>query len=108
MTVVGYSVNDTIVVYDRIRENRGKLKTITADIVNDSFNQTLSRTVLTSFTTLLVMVIMYVFGGEGVHGFSFVMMIGTVVGTYSSIAIASPLLLGWRGALGSSTKRRDS
>ena len=100
LTVVGYSVNDTIVVYDRIRENRGKLKEITPNIINDAFNQTLSRTVLTSLTTLIVMVILFIFGGEGVHGFSFVMIIGTIVGTYSSIAIASPLLLGWLGALG--------
>lgn len=100
MTVIGYSVNDTIVVYDRIRENRGKLTDITPDIVNDSFNQTLSRTVLTSLTTLMVMVILYIFGGDGVRGFAFVMIIGTLVGTYSSIAIASPLLLGWLGNLG--------
>ena len=100
LTVIGYSVNDTIVVFDRIRETRGKLKEINAGIINDSINQTLSRTVLTGVTTLLVMVIMYVFGGEGVRGFSYVMVIGTIVGTYSSIAIASPLLLGWFGRIG--------
>lgn len=98
LTVIGYSVNDTIVVYDRIRENRGKRTDITPQIINQSFNQTLGRTVLTSLTTLAVMVVMYIFGGEGVRGFSFVMIIGTIVGTYSSMAIASPLLLGWFGA----------
>ncbi len=99
LTIIGYSVNDTIVVYDRIRENKGKRKEITPDIINDSINQTLSRTVLTSFTTLLVMVILYIFGGTGVHGFSYMMIIGTLVGTYSSIAIASPLLVSWFGIL---------
>jgi SecD/SecF fusion protein len=86
-------VNDTIIVFDRIRENRGKLGGITENIVNDSINQTLSRTVLTSFTTMLVILILYVLGGSGIHGFSFVMLIGILTGTYSSIAVASPLLV---------------
>ncbi len=104
LTVIGYSVNDTIVVYDRIRENKGKLREITPTIINESINQTLSRTILTSLTTLLVMVILYIFGGEGAHGFSYVMIIGTMVGTYSSIAIASPLLIGWLGSFGKRTE----
>ncbi len=100
LTVIGYSVNDTIVVYDRIRENKGKLREITPAIINESINQTLTRTILTTLTTLLVMVILYIFGGDGAHGFSYVMIIGTMVGTYSSIAIASPLLIGWLGSFG--------
>ncbi len=93
LTIVGYSLNDTIVVFDRIRENRGKLKEVTQPMINTSINQTLSRTVLTSLTTLLVVVVMYVAGGAGIHGFSYAMIIGVVVGTYSSVAIATPLLL---------------
>ncbi len=92
LTLIGYSLNDTIVVFDRIRENRGRLRDITPDIVNASVNQTLSRTILTSLTVLMCVVIMYVVGGPGIQGFAYVMTIGTIVGTYSSIAIASPLL----------------
>ncbi|MCH7838897.1 MAG: protein translocase subunit SecD [Planctomycetes bacterium] len=92
LTVIGYSLNDTIVVFDRIRENRGKVSGLTASVINQSLNQTLSRTVLTSMTTFLVVCILYVIGGKGVHGFSFALMIGVVVGTYSSIGIATPLL----------------
>ena len=92
LTIVGYSLNDTIVVFDRIRENRGKSTTLTAALVNQSLNQTLSRTVLTSLTTLLVVITLYVVGGPGIRGFAFAMLIGVVVGTYSSLAIASPLL----------------
>jgi SecD/SecF fusion protein len=99
LTVIGYSVNDTIVVFDRIRENRGKLTSINAEIINASINQTLPRTLLTSFTVLLVVAIMYVAGGAGIHGFNFVLLVGVAFGTYSSIAIASPLLLGFRAAL---------
>ncbi|MCE5339676.1 MAG: protein translocase subunit SecD [Planctomycetaceae bacterium] len=93
LTLVGYSVNDTIVVFDRIRENKGKLSILTDELINDSINQTLSRTILTSFTTFLVVIIMYIFGGSGFRGFNYVMTIGIVVGTYSSIAIAAPLLV---------------
>ena len=92
MTIIGYSLNDTIVVFDRIRENRGKATTLTANLVNQSLNETLSRTVLTSITTLLVVLVLYVIGGAGIRGFSFVLLIGIVVGTYSSLAIATPLL----------------
>jgi SecD/SecF fusion protein len=93
LTLVGYSVNDTIVVFDRIRELRGKNPALTPQMINDSVNQTLSRTVLASMTVFLVSFILYVFGGEGVHLFAFVMVFGVLVGTYSSIFVASPLLL---------------
>lgn len=93
LTLVGYSVNDTIVVFDRIREVRGKNPMLTATMINDSVNQTLSRTILSSLTVWLVVIVLYIFGGEGVHLFAFVMIVGVVVGTYSSIYIASPLLL---------------
>jgi SecD/SecF fusion protein len=93
LTLVGYSTNDTIVVFDRIREVRGKNPELTPQTINDSVNQTLSRTLLTSFSVWLVVFVLYVFGGEGVHLFAFVMVVGVIVGTYSSIYIASPLLL---------------
>ena len=93
LTLVGYSVNDTIVVFDRIREVRGKNPDLTPKMINDSINQTLSRTVLASLTVWLVVVVLYWFGGPGVHLFAFVMVVGVLVGTYSSIYIASPLLL---------------
>jgi SecD/SecF fusion protein len=93
LTLVGYSVNDTIVVFDRIREVRGKNPELTPQMINDSVNQTLSRTLLTSFATWLVVIVLYIIGGEGVHLFAFVMVVGVIVGTYSSIYIASPLLL---------------
>jgi SecD/SecF fusion protein len=93
LTLVGYSVNDTIVVFDRIREIRGKNPALTPQIINDSVNQTLSRTVLASVTVFLVVGVLYFFGGEGVHLFSFIMVVGVLVGTYSSIFVASPLLL---------------
>lgn len=92
LTIVGYSVNDTIVVFDRIRENRGRLATLSPRLINDAINQTIPRTVLTAFTTFVVVFILYVFGGPGVHGFAFAMLIGTVTGCYSSIAIAAPIL----------------
>ena len=93
LTLVGYSVNDTIVVFDRIREVRGRNPLLTEEMINDSVNQTLSRTVLASLTTWLVVVVLYFSGAEGIHLFAFVMVIGVIVGTYSSIYIASPLLL---------------
>ena len=93
LTVIGYSLNDTIVVFDRIREVRGKRKDITAEIINTSISQTLSRTILTSLTTFIVVFILFVFGGDAIHGFAFALTIGVIVGTYSSIFIASPALL---------------
>ncbi len=98
LTIIGYSLNDTIVVFDRIRENRGRLSRATPEIINDSINQTISRTVLTSGTTLMAVGTLYIFGGPGVHGFAFAMLLGVLVGTYSSIAIAAPILIiGTRG-----------
>ncbi len=93
LTVIGYSLNDTIVVFDRIREVRGKRTEITADMINASISQTLSRTILTSLTTFIVVFILYCFGGDAIHGFAFALVVGVVVGTYSSIFIASPALL---------------
>jgi SecD/SecF fusion protein len=93
LTIIGYSLNDTIVILDRIRENRGKLPIPTPDIVNRSINQTISRTVLTSFTTLLAVGIMYAAGGSGIRPFAFCLLTGLLVGTYSSVAIAAPLVV---------------
>lgn len=93
LTIVGYSLNDTIVVFDRIREVRGKNPSLTPEMVNLSLNQTLSRTLLTSVTTLIVVVILYFGGGDGIHGFAYCLVLGVVVGTYSSIFVASPALL---------------
>jgi len=97
LTIVGYSLNDTIVVLDRIRENRGKLPLPTAPIVNKSINQTVSRTLLTSVTTLLAVAIMYFEGGSGIRSFTYTLLIGLVVGTYSSVAIAAPLVFRGKG-----------
>jgi protein-export membrane protein SecD/preprotein translocase SecF subunit len=93
LTIIGYSINDSIVIFDRIRENRGRLGQISPALVNDSINQTLSRTILTVFTVFLVVLIMYVAGGEGIHGFAFVMLVGAITGTYSTIAVATPMVL---------------
>jgi SecD/SecF fusion protein len=93
LTLIGFSVNDTIVVFDRIREVRGKNPALTEQMINDSINQTLSRTVLASLTVFLVVGVLYFFGGNGVHLFAFVMVVGVLVGTYSSIFVAAPLLL---------------
>lgn len=92
LTIIGYSLNDTIIIMDRIRENRGKLSYVTRDVVNLSINQTISRTVITSGTTLLAVLILYIEGGAGVRAFSYTLLVGVVFGTYSSIAIASPLV----------------
>ncbi len=94
LTIVGYSLNDTVIVYDRIRENLRKYKsTLLPDILNLSVNDTLSRTIMTSMTTLLALVALYVLGGDGLRGFSFAMIWGVIVGTYSSIFVASPMLM---------------
>ena len=96
LTIVGYSLNDTIVLFDRIRENlAGKNKTITKELINSSINQNLNRTIITSLTTFGVVAALFFVGGTAIHGFAFVMMVGVVVGTYSSIFIASPILLDW-------------
>ncbi len=92
LTVIGYSLNDTIVVFDRVRENFRKVRKATAEeVVNMSVNQTLSRTIMTSFLTLLAVVSLYLFGGQVVHGFALAMIIGIVIGTYSSIYVAGAL-----------------
>ncbi|MBZ5631439.1 MAG: protein translocase subunit SecF, partial [Acidobacteriia bacterium] len=97
LTLVGYSMNDTIVVFDRIRENVKLLRRESlAEIVDRSINQTLSRTVLTSGLTFLTVVSLYLFGGEVLHGFSLALVIGIVIGTYSSIFIASPMLVAYQ------------
>ena len=93
LTIVGYSMNDTVVIYDRIRENLYKYTRITiSDIANLSINETLSRTIITSLTTLLALLSIYVLGGEILKGFSFAMILGVIIGTYSSIFVASPIL----------------
>ena len=106
LTLIGYSNNDTIVVFDRIRENlklmrREKL----SDIVNRSINQTLSRTILTAGLTFLTVLALYLFGGEVLNGFSFALVIGILIGTYSSIAIAAPILVAYQDWRGSRTKK---
>jgi len=97
LTLVGYSMNDTIVVFDRIRENVKLMRRESlAEIVNRSINQTLSRTILTSGLTFLTVLSLFLFGGEVLHGFSFALVVGIVIGTYSSIAVAAPMLVAWQ------------
>lgn len=97
LAIIGYSLNDTIIVYDRIRENLGKYnKESFMYILNRSINETLSRTIITSGTTLLVVMALFVLGGGVIHNFAFAMLVGVLVGTYSSIFVASPLLLFWQ------------
>jgi SecD/SecF fusion protein len=98
LTIMGYSMIDTIVVFDRIRENRGKYGHVSRKVINDAVNQTLSRTLLTAGTNIVTVAIMYFLGGQGIHGFTFVLLVGILVGTYSSVAIASPILLVGRGS----------
>ena len=93
LTIAGYSINDTVVVFDRIRENLVKTDRELKELLNLSINQTLSRTLMTSITTLLALLALFIFGGEVVKGFVSAMMWGVLIGTYSSIFIASPLIL---------------
>ncbi|MDH3608680.1 MAG: protein translocase subunit SecF, partial [Gammaproteobacteria bacterium] len=94
LAVIGYSLNDTIVVFDRIRENFRRLRKATSEgVLNTSINQTLSRTLMTSITTLLVLISLFMFGGEVIHSFSIALIVGVIVGTYSSIYVASSSLL---------------
>jgi len=94
LTLVGYSMNDTIVVFDRIRENvRLNKRENFVDLINRSINQTLSRTILTSGLTFLAVLSLFLFGGEVIHGFSFALVVGVIIGTYSSIFIASPIVV---------------
>lgn len=96
LAIIGYSLNDTIIVCDRIRENMGKhSKEGLAAIINRSINETLSRTIMTSGTTLLVVIALFVFGGGVIHNFAFAMLVGILIGTYSSIFVASPVILFW-------------
>ena len=93
LTIVGYSMNDTVVIYDRIRENLGKYHRLNiSDIANLSINETLARTIITSVTTLLALLSIFILGGEILRGFSFAMILGVLIGTYSSIFVASPIL----------------
>jgi len=107
LTVIGYSLNDTIVVFDRIRENlafnrKKKKPDSEVDVVNTSLNQTLARTLMTSLTTLLVVGALFLLGGEVIHNFAFALIVGIVVGTYSSVYIASPVMLALEGRFGPS------
>ena len=96
LTIIGYSLNDTIVVFDRIRENMGmRRKDSYEAVVNRSINETLSRTIITSLTTLMVAVILFIFGGPVIHEFAFALTVGVFVGTYSSIFVASPVVIAW-------------
>jgi preprotein translocase subunit SecF len=98
LTIIGYSLNDTIIVFDRIRENLRKYhKNPLGIILNRSINETLSRTILTSLTTLMVVITLFVMGGGIIHDFAFALIVGIAVGTYSSIFVASPILLAWQG-----------
>ena len=100
LTVIGYSINDTIVIFDRMREVRGKRPELNVEIANTSISQTMSRTILTALTSFIVVFILYCFGGEAIHGFAFAMCIGVVVGTYSSVFIAAPVLLWLMNSVG--------
>ncbi|HKI59457.1 MAG TPA: protein translocase subunit SecF, partial [Mariprofundaceae bacterium] len=112
LTVIGYSLNDTIVVFDRIRENfafnrKKKSPDDEVDVVNGSINQTLGRTLMTSVTTLLVVAALFLFGGEVIHDFAFALIVGILVGTYSSIYIASPVMLALEGRFGSNDEEME-
>ncbi len=107
LTLVGYSINDTIVVFDRVRENlRLMRRQDLATVINTSINQTLNRTILTSGMTFLAAFSLYLFGGPVLNGFSFALVVGIIVGTYSSIAIASPIVLWWQNVLDARKARR--
>jgi len=101
LTIIGYSLNDTIVIFDRIRENmRGQRREAYAKVVNDSVNQTLSRTLLTTGHTLLVVVALFLLGGEVLHDFAFALLVGMISGTYSTVYIAGPILVYWQTLAG--------
>jgi len=106
LTLAGYSLTDTVVVFDRIRENlRLQRREPLEKIINSGINQVLSRTIVVNLTTLLVLVGLFFFGGEVIHDFSFALLLGVIVGTYSSIFVASPILVVWRGSAGRLLKR---
>ncbi|MEA3543985.1 MAG: protein translocase subunit SecF, partial [Thermodesulfobacteriota bacterium] len=105
LAIIGYSLNDTIIVYDRIRENSGKHnKESFSFIVNRSINETLSRTLLTSGTTLMVVLALFILGGGVIHNFAFAMLIGVLIGTYSSVFVASPVLIFWQEKMAARSK----
>ena len=107
LTIVGYSLNDTIVVFDRIRENLRRFRRRGfEEVINASINETLSRTILTSTTTLIVVVALFILGGGVIHDFAFAILVGILVGTYSSIFVASPILLIWESQLARKVKGR--
>ena len=109
LTIAGYSINDTVVVYDRVRENLRKYKSLSLfELLNNSVNETLSRTVMTSVTTLLALLSLYILGGEVIRGFSFAMIWGVLIGTYSSICLAVPLLLYFNIDRGTSRTSNES
>ena len=107
LTIIGYSINDTIVIFDRIRENtRKNIKMSLFDVINVSVNQTLSRTILTSLTVFMVLVVLFIFGGAVIHDFTFALLVGTVAGVYSTVFIASPIVLLFETIKPSSMKRK--
>jgi len=108
LTIIGYSLNDTIVVFDRIREIKGKSPRLTSAMINKALNETLSRTLLTSSTTIIVIMILYWFGGDGIHAFMFCLLVGILVGTYSSVFVAAPLLLWWENRKAAQASRVPS
>jgi SecD/SecF fusion protein len=107
LTIIGYSLNDTIVILDRIRENRGRLNYASADVVNLSINQTVSRTIITSGTTLVAVLTMYIQGGTGIRSFTYALLCGVIVGTYSSIAVAAPLVYSKKGDRAAARKAEE-
>jgi len=107
LTIIGYSINDTVVIFDRIRENAHKnIKQPLSEIVNSSINQTLSRTILTAFTVFLVLLSLFFFGGPLIHDFAFALIVGVLVGAYSTVFIASPFVLVWEKWRPSKTRRK--
>ncbi|MDD5232308.1 MAG: protein translocase subunit SecF [Syntrophales bacterium] len=107
LTIIGYSINDTIVIFDRVRENLKKgSKRNLRDIINLSVNQTLSRTILTSLTVFFVLLALYALGGPVIHDFAFALLIGTVAGVYSTVFIASPLVLAWESLVSRRRRRK--
>ena len=107
LTIIGYSLNDTIILFDRIRENKGKSPILTDTMINNSINQTLSRTVLTSLTTFFVAIILYFWGGQGIHTFAFAMSCGVAFGTYSTIGLCAPLLY-WMAGTDDPNRKSES
>jgi preprotein translocase subunit SecF len=107
LTIIGYSINDTIVIFDRIRENtRKNVKMPLFDVINMSVNQTLSRTILTSLTVFMVLIVLFFFGGAVIHDFTFALLVGTVAGVYSTVFIASPIVLFFEKIKPSGVKRK--